>query len=161
RRARPGAAGEGRERLVAHLRGPAPGRVPRGPRPRGRARRGRRARDLRHDGGGDPRPHRGGGAHVRIGDVTGRCHDALTLALDGLPLGPEGVREGGPRAGITTLYDDLGVEIGVWELTAGTVTDTEADEVFVVVAGSGSVTFEDGEQIDLRPGVVVRLHAGE
>jgi len=33
--------------------------------------------------------------------------------------------------------------------------------VFVVLAGRGSVTFEDGETIALRPGVAVRLRAGE
>ena len=35
------------------------------------------------------------------------------------------------------------------------------DEVFVVVSGRGSVLFEDGERIDLAPGVAVRLTAGE
>jgi uncharacterized cupin superfamily protein len=93
--------------------------------------------------------------------VTGRTQDALALPLDDLPLRPEDVRDGRPTAGVATLYDDLGVEIGVWELTEGTVTDTETDEVFVVVSGSGSVTFADGERVDLRPGVVVRLRAGE
>jgi uncharacterized cupin superfamily protein len=93
--------------------------------------------------------------------VTGRSLDVLALPLDDLPLEESSVVAGSPAAGIATLHDDLGVEIGVWELTEGTVTDTEVDEVFVVVAGSGSVTFEDGERVDLRPGLVVRLRAGE
>jgi len=97
----------------------------------------------------------------RLGRVTTRSHDALTIDLDDLPLAAHDVRAGRPAAGIATLHDDLGVEIGVWELIEGTVTDTEADEVFVVVAGAGSVGFADGEQVELRPGVVVRLHAGE
>ena len=39
--------------------------------------------------------------------------------------------------------------------------DTEVDEIFVVLSGSGAVTFEDGSQIDLKPGVVVQLRAGD
>jgi uncharacterized cupin superfamily protein len=99
--------------------------------------------------------------HGSLGRVTTRTHDALTIHLDDLPLDPGDVRAGEPTAGVASLHDDLGVEVGVWELTAGIVTDTEVDEVFVVVAGSGSVTFADGERVELRPGVVVRLHAGE
>ncbi len=37
-----------------------------------------------------------------------------------------------------------GVEVGTWEMAPGTDHDTEVDEVFVVLAGRGSVTFEDG-----------------
>ena len=55
-----------------------------------------------------------------------------------------------------------GVEVGVWEMTPGTATDVEVDEVFVVLAGAGTVTFDDdGEQVELGPGSVVRLRAGE
>ena len=35
------------------------------------------------------------------------------------------------------------------------------DEVFLVLSGRGTVTFADGGAIDLRPGVLVRLHAGD
>ena len=51
--------------------------------------------------------------------------------------------------------------IGTWEMAPGTDHDTEVDEVFVVLAGHGTVTFEDGEVVELRPGVAVRLRAGE
>ena len=90
-----------------------------------------------------------------------RAYDALTIGLEELPIAPDDIRAGTPTAGVVTLVDDLAVEIGVWELTEGTVVDTEVDEVFVVVAGAGSVIFSDGEPVDLRPGVVVRLRAGE
>ena len=52
-------------------------------------------------------------------------------------------------------------EVGVWTMEPGTEGDTEVDEVFVVLAGRGSVAFEDGEVITLGPGVAVRLRAGE
>jgi uncharacterized cupin superfamily protein len=99
--------------------------------------------------------------HWQAVPVTTRAYDALSIDLSDLPLAPDDVRDGDPKAGSTTLVEALGVEVGVWELTAGTVTDTEVDEVFVVLAGAGSVTFEDGETLELRPGVVVRLRAGE
>ena len=63
--------------------------------------------------------------------------------------------------GCSPLAELGGLEIGVWELTSGAVHDTEADEVFVVVAGDATVRFADGESIELHPGVVVRLHAGD
>ena len=53
------------------------------------------------------------------------------------------------------------VEVGIWEMLPGTEQDTEVDEVFVVLAGRGTVTFEDGEVVELRPGVAVLLRAGE
>jgi uncharacterized cupin superfamily protein len=54
-----------------------------------------------------------------------------------------------------------GAEVGLWGMDPGTDHDTEVDEVFVVLAGRGTVTFEDGEVIELRPGVAARLHAGD
>jgi uncharacterized protein len=53
------------------------------------------------------------------------------------------------------------VEVGLWEAGPGRDTDVEADEVFLVLTGAGSVTFDDGSAIDLRPGVLVRLHEGD
>jgi uncharacterized cupin superfamily protein len=33
--------------------------------------------------------------------------------------------------------------------------------VFVVLSGAGTVSFDDGEVLELAPGTVVRLRAGE
>ncbi|WUP39433.1 acetate--CoA ligase family protein [Streptomyces europaeiscabiei] len=66
---------------------------------------------------------------------------ALRLAVDGI------------RARVGAARPDA--------LTAGAVRDVEVDEVFVVLAGEATVRFETGESIELAPGVVVRLHAGE
>lgn len=54
-----------------------------------------------------------------------------------------------------------GVSIGLWEAGPGVDTDVEVDELFVVLSGAGTVRFEDGESVDLRPGALVRLRAGE
>jgi uncharacterized cupin superfamily protein len=87
--------------------------------------------------------------------------DATTVDLpDKLAAGTE-VVAGQPRAATATLAALGGMEIGVWEMTAGTARDVEAEEVFVVVSGQGTVSFDDGEQIELRPGIVVRLRAGD
>ncbi|KAA1424521.1 cupin domain-containing protein [Mumia zhuanghuii] len=74
---------------------------------------------------------------------------------------PDDVVAGSP----TTASAELGslgeTRVGIWEITAGTVRDVEVDEMFVVLAGDATVRFEDGSTIALRPGVVVRLHAGD
>ena len=70
------------------------------------------------------------------------------------------VAELGPEQ--TLALDALGdAEVGIWSMAPGTERDTETDEVFVVLAGRGSVAFEDGEVVDLAPGTAVRLRAGE
>ncbi|MGB0100940.1 MAG: cupin domain-containing protein [Nocardioides sp.] len=62
----------------------------------------------------------------------------------------------------TLELDALGESsVGVWSMDPGTEQDTEVDEVFVILAGRGTVTFDDGEVVDLAPGVAVRLRAGE
>ncbi|WGY01704.1 cupin domain-containing protein [Nocardioides sp. QY071] len=71
------------------------------------------------------------------------------------------VLAGSPEAGSRALAAVAGVEVGVWEMTPGTAADIEVDEVFVVLSGAATVTFHDGEVIDLAPGTVVRLRAGD
>ena len=61
-------------------------------------------------------------------------------------------------APLATLGD---AEVGLWGMEPGVDHDTEVDEVFVVLAGRGTVEFEDGEVLTLAPGVAVRLRAGE
>ncbi|MEP9383806.1 cupin domain-containing protein [Nocardioides cheoyonin] len=93
--------------------------------------------------------------------MSDRYVDARVVRLDDLPLEDGRVLAGSPSAGIRPFDTLTGVEVGVWSLSEGAVTDTEADEVFVVVAGRGTVAFDGGEEVALEPGVVVRLHAGE
>jgi hypothetical protein len=96
-----------------------------------------------------------------VGDLSTRrliCPDALGAALV-----PD---QGSPplaTAGLVLMAGDREpcTEIGLWEAGPGTDTDVEGDEVFVVLSGAGRIGFEDGSAIDLRPGVVVRLHAGD
>lgn len=87
--------------------------------------------------------------------------DAGDTAVAHEPVAPADVLAGSPTAGATVLRAGARVEVGVWEITAGTVTDTETDEVFVVLSGRGTVELEDGSSIALRAGTVVRLVAGD
>ena len=53
------------------------------------------------------------------------------------------------------------LEVGLWEAGPGVDSDVEVDEIFLVLSGAGSVSFADGSRLDLHPGVLVRLHAGD
>ncbi len=76
--------------------------------------------------------------------------------------GPSRILNDDVLAGGTGPLTELGgATVGTWEMAPGTDHDTEVDEVFVVLAGRGTVTFEDGEVVELGPGTAVRLRAGE
>ena len=86
---------------------------------------------------------------------------ALAAELEHSPVPPEQTVAGTP----TTAVLDLGTigeqEWGVWEMTPGTMTDTEVEELFVVIAGRGTMRLIDaGETLELAPGTVGRLTAG-
>lgn len=81
------------------------------------------------------------------------------------PVDAADVVSGAPRQGIAALGSLAGAEAGIWELRGGTVTDTEVDELFVVLSGGATVEELDGggEVIRthvLRVGDVMRLIAG-
>lgn len=86
--------------------------------------------------------------------------DARNLPLPTtLDAGAE-ITAGTPTARLRELGDMRGAEVGIWEMTEGAARDVEADEVFVVIAGHATLRC-DGDEIELRPGAVVRLHEGE
>ena len=63
--------------------------------------------------------------------------------------------------GSQTLTTYRGLELGLWEAGPGTDTDVEVHEIFLVLEGEGTVEFVDGSAIELRPGVLVKLFAGD
>ncbi|WP_029369097.1 cupin domain-containing protein [Mycobacterium sp. UM_WWY] len=88
--------------------------------------------------------------------------ETLALALEHTPLPQELVVAGTPTAGYRDITELSGLTVGVWEHTPGTSRDVESDEVFVVLTGDATVTFDDGSPpVDLRPGSLVRLRAGQ
>ena len=104
---------------------------------------------------------------------------ATTIALEHEPLPPDQVVAGAPTTGLAVLVegavagggsegggsaidkpDNSRPEIGVWEMTPGTATDVEVDEVFVVIAGRATVLMPGLDAVELTPGSVVQLTAG-
>lgn len=82
------------------------------------------------------------------------------LTLEDVP--PAQRIAGSPRTGTESLGDFGGVRLGVWEMTPGTMRDVEIDEIFVVLHGAATVTFEDGTAtMYLKPGDIARLHTGQ
>ncbi|KAA0079145.1 DUF861 domain-containing protein [Mycolicibacterium sp. P9-64] len=86
---------------------------------------------------------------------------AGTLALTRTPVPDAQSVSGSPVTAATALDEFAGVEVGVWEMTPGVMTDVEADEVFVVLSGSATIAFgDDSPTITIGAGDVVRLAEG-
>ena len=86
---------------------------------------------------------------------------AATIALDHEPVPPTQTVRGEPTTAAAAIDEFGGVEVGVWEMTPGVMSDVETDEVFVVLSGSATVEFADGRPtMHLGPGDLVRLSAG-
>lgn len=92
--------------------------------------------------------------------------EAAAVALTHEPLATEQVVAGAPTTATLVLDERDGREIGVWEITPGTASDFEVDEVFVVLSGRARLEFTavpDGAAlppIEIGPGSVVRLVEG-
>jgi uncharacterized protein len=85
----------------------------------------------------------------------------VSLALTHEPVPADQSVSGDPTTAATVVDDFGGLEVGVWEMSPGVMTDVEADELFVVVSGSATVEFADGSPtLQLAAGDVVRLAEG-
>lgn len=86
---------------------------------------------------------------------------ALEIDVELEPIPADQVLSGAPRSGSAELGELNGIEFGVWEHSPGTSTDVEVEEVFIVLAGRATLSFEGGSSIELAPGVVGRLREGQ
>lgn len=86
--------------------------------------------------------------------------DAAAVPLPMQPLPDAQCPQGPVSTGVAVVAITDAYEVGVWEHEAGTSTDIETDEVFVVLSGTGRILLEDGGVLDLRPGVVGVLAVG-
>jgi uncharacterized protein len=90
--------------------------------------------------------------------------DVPSMTLTPSPLPPDQVVEGAPATAAEELAIRLpgweALEVGVWEHTAGTSTDVEADEIFVVLSGEATITVEGGPTLHVGPGSLGVLEAG-
>lgn len=93
----------------------------------------------------------------------GSAVDAVRLRLAHEPLPVDEVVSGAPTTASRALATHGEVEVGVWEMTPGTASDVESDEVFVVLAGHARIDFVEPvlPALEVAPGTVVRLAEGQ
>jgi uncharacterized cupin superfamily protein len=86
---------------------------------------------------------------------------ATKLHLDHAPVPADQSVHGDPTTAANTVSEFGGLEVGVWEMSPGVMSDVEADELFVVLSGSATIEFGDGSPtLHIGVGDIVRLGAG-
>ena len=96
--------------------------------------------------------------------MTGRMRrhvDVRIQPLEAYDLEADEIVEGTPTTAEAFVMAIGDVQVGIWEITPGTVRDVEKDEVFVVLEGEGTIRFAGGEVVEMGPGSLVRLNSGE
>lgn len=93
--------------------------------------------------------------------MSARVLPAAAAALSPTPLDPDQVVSGNPQVSALELLAGDGLEIGVWQHTTGGSTDVEAEEVFVVLRGRATIEVAGGPTLEVGPGDVGVLHAGD
>ncbi|WP_035805381.1 cupin domain-containing protein [Kitasatospora mediocidica] len=83
--------------------------------------------------------------------------------LEPEPLDPSQIVSGTPEVTGKVLWEseDGRQARGIWQITPGVVTDTEADELFVVISGRATVEIEGGPTLEVGPGDLAVLHEGD
>lgn len=94
--------------------------------------------------------------------VPGFALPVRDAVLEPVELDPSQVIAGAPEVSELVLSEsaDGRVVRGIWQMTPGVVTDTEADELFVVLSGRATIEFSDGTALDVGPGDVAVLTEG-
>jgi uncharacterized cupin superfamily protein len=89
---------------------------------------------------------------------------ASAIELDHELVPDEARASGSPQTGHRALMNFGPLEVGVWEMTEGSMLDTEVDEVFIVLSGAATVVLlgdgADSTPLSLGPGSICRLEAG-
>ena len=83
------------------------------------------------------------------------------LELEHEPVPADQVVAGNPTTASAELGTFGGHEYGVWEHSVGASSDVEADELFVVLSGAGTVQCEGADTVTLGAGSVGRLREGQ
>ncbi|KPC59576.1 dioxygenase [Streptomyces chattanoogensis] len=83
--------------------------------------------------------------------------------LEPEPLDPGQIVSGEPAVTGKVLWESPdGKQIrGIWQITPGVVTDTEANELFVVVSGRATIEIEGGPVLEVGPGDACVLREGD
>jgi len=98
---------------------------------------------------------------VPVSDPTFSLH-VVDVPLEPGELDPASILAGSPEVTETVLWEspDGRIVRGIWRITQGTVTDTEQDELFVVIEGRATIEVTDGPTIEVGPGDVCILERG-
>ncbi|KPI12977.1 protein of unknown function DUF861 cupin 3 [Actinobacteria bacterium OK074] len=85
------------------------------------------------------------------------------VELEPEPLDPGQIVSGTPVVTGKVLWESAdGKQVrGIWQITPGVVTDTEANELFVVVSGRATIEVEGGDVIEVGPGDAAVLREGD
>ncbi|CAL9375254.1 MULTISPECIES: cupin domain-containing protein [unclassified Streptomyces] len=83
--------------------------------------------------------------------------------LEPEPLDPGQIVSGTPEVTGKVVWESPdGRRVrGVWQITPGVVTDTEADEMFVVLSGSATIEVAGGATLTVGPGDLAVLREGD
>lgn len=83
--------------------------------------------------------------------------------LEPEPLDPAQIVSGKPVVTGKVLWESPdGRQIrGIWQITPGVVTDTEANELFVVVSGRATIEIEGGSVLQVGPGDACFFREGD
>lgn len=91
-------------------------------------------------------------------------HDLGTLSTVALEpsAAPARIISGTPTAAERILHEANGLEIGVWEITSGSFHSTKSgiSEFMYFLSGSGTITRESGEVVQIAPDSYVSLPDG-
>lgn len=92
-----------------------------------------------------------------------KTFDPLTMELEAWPLEDDQIVAEVPEVSglILDTSADGRIERGIWQHAAGVSRDTEADEIFVVLTGRATIEVEGGPTLEVGPGSVGLLHAGD
>ncbi|MCD9877869.1 cupin domain-containing protein [Streptomyces guryensis] len=83
--------------------------------------------------------------------------------LEPEPLDPTQIVSGTPEVTGKVVWESAdGCQVrGIWQITPGVVTDTEADELFVVISGSTTIDVQGGPTLTVGPGDMAVLREGD
>ncbi|MDH6142805.1 putative cupin superfamily protein [Kitasatospora sp. GP30] len=83
--------------------------------------------------------------------------------LEPEPLPQDQILSGTPEVSGRLLWEspDGRCLRGIWQITPGVVTDTEADELFVVISGRATIEVENGPTLQVGPGDLAVLREGD
>lgn len=96
---------------------------------------------------------------------TNRVIHAPSLELTHEQVPEDQSISGDPSTAATRLGEIFGAEFGIWEMSAGTMTDVEAEELFVVLSGTATVLIHEANgfaasELRLKPGSICQLSEG-